>query len=95
MEITSYKEPTMDDKKVGKAFYGKGPLEESVKIIKFLEQMEVLTSATLESQHHANKVRRTLIAAGRSKNPLYDNIRDRDFTAGLGIDGQYHVWRDR
>jgi hypothetical protein len=95
MKIDVFKEPSTDDEKVTKAFYGKGPLAESVKIVKFLEQMEVLTSATLESQHHSNKIRRTLTAAGRSKNQIYDNIRDKDFTTGLGIDGQYHVWRDR
>ncbi len=95
MKIDTFKEPSTDDEKVTKAFYGKGPLVESVKIVLFLAQMEVDTSATLESQHHSNKLRRVLIAAGRSKNTVYDNIRDKDFTTGMGIDGEYHVWRDR
>jgi hypothetical protein len=88
-----FKLPTLDKAKVEFVGKLKGPQEEALKIIEFLEIMEVNTSATLENQHHAIKVKLTLKT--KSKNPVYNKIRDMDFTIGMGIDGEYHVWRDR
>ncbi len=94
-KFETYDLPVQNGKPMAKAFYGKGPHTESVKIVKFLEQMEVGTSASLTSQHHSNKVRRVLTGAGKSNNPIYAIVNTMDFTTGMGIDGEYHVWRDR
>ena len=92
--IETFDEPLTDKHKVIKLSLRGGPQTESIKVVKFLERMEVNTSATLESKHHANKIRRTLTSVKRSKNPIYGNVKEMDFAVGMGIDGEYHVWRD-
>ncbi len=88
-----YNSPKMDKTKVRRK--GKGNISfATLDLVKFLDEMEVDTSASLDNFHHSRQVHTVLQSSRKSKNPAFDPIKDKSFVTGMGLDGTYHVWRD-
>jgi len=87
--------PQMNDTKKTKAYRKGGLSEQTLVLINFLASMPVDSSALLRNQYRSKSVIHLLRQVSKSKRIEYDPIRDMDFEAKMGIDGEYHVWRDR
>ncbi len=66
---------------------------ETLEILEFLDSMEVDTSARLDNLHHSKRIKSAILTSKRSKSSPVD-LSNKSFTCGIGIDHEYHVWRD-